>query len=519
MQLLTSRQMRDAERRAIENGQASGRILMERAGRGVAEEIDRRWNRGDRGGRAAGDRPDALVLCGPGNNGGDGFVVARLLLERGWSVRVHVFGDPDRMPPDAAANLAAWTELGAVEVSEVAGARPAATVRRGSTVIVDALFGTGLNRPLDRELASHLAELREQAPRVMVAVDLPSGLCSDSGLLMNPLPPFDLTTTFHAPKLGHYLADGPAVCGELHVHPIGLDVPTPGAACIADARTLDLPAAIRKGNRQHKYEHGHMLVVSGPAGKGGAARLAASGGLRIGAGLVTVACPEAAIAENAARLDAVMVRGFRGGAGLGRILADERINALCAGPGLGTCDDARQAVLGLLETGRPLVLDADALGAWAGFPDALFGRLHERVVLTPHHGEFSRLFPDVAARLGSAAAAWPAYSRLDAAREAARRAGCTILLKGADSVISSPCGAAFVHAAAYGRSAPWLATAGSGDVLAGMVAGLLARGFGGCRAAATAAFLHVEAARSFGPGLVAEDIPGALPAVFRRLGA
>ncbi len=519
MQLLTSRQMRDAERFAIENGHASGRTLMERAGCGVAEEIDRRWNRGSGTPPESGTGPDALVLCGPGNNGGDGFVVARLLRERGWPVRVQIYGDPDRMPPDAKTNLAAWEKVGKVERRGGADGHPVAVVRSGCTVIVDALFGTGLNRPLDGKLASYLEELRDRSPRAMVAVDLPSGLCSDSGRLMNSLPEFDLTITFHAPKLGHYLADGPATCGELHVHPIGLDVPTPGAASLADAPNLDLPASIRKLDGQHKYEHGHVLVVSGPAGKGGAARLAASGALRTGAGLVSVACPEAALAENAARLDAVMVRSFSGAAGLERILADARINALCAGPGLGTGDDARQLVHALLETGRPLVLDADALGAWSARPDALFGKLHQHVVLTPHHGEFARLFADIAARLGAAASAWPAYSKLDAVRDAVRRAGCTILLKGADTVVSSPSGAAFVHAAAYDRGAPWLATAGSGDVLSGMAAGLLARGFGECKAAATAAFLHVEAARSFGPGLVAEDISGALPAVFRRLGA
>ncbi|HHX90519.1 MAG TPA: NAD(P)H-hydrate dehydratase, partial [Paracoccus sp.] len=217
---------------------------------------------------------------------------------------------------------------------------------------------------------------------------------------------------------------------------------------------------------------------------------------------------------NAARLDAVMLREVADAGALGHVLADARVNALCLGPGLGLGEREAGLVAGALAAGRALVLDADALTLVAG-EKALFGALHEGCVLTPHGGEFARLFPDLAARLDAPAIEGPAFSRVDAARQAAARAGCTVLLKGPDTVIADPTGRCLVNAAAYERAAPWLATAGAGDVLTGFIAGLLARGFAPLDAAASAAWLHVEAARAFGPGLIAEDLPEALPGVLR----
>jgi hydroxyethylthiazole kinase-like uncharacterized protein yjeF len=271
----------------------------------------------------------------------------------------------------------------------------------------------------------------------------------------------------------------------------------------------------------HKFTFGHALIVSGDNGHSGAARLAARGALRIGAGLATVASPLGAMAENAARLDAVMLKPSADAAALAEILTDARINALCLGPGMGT--GAREvAILAAALTHGGVkphltVLDADALTLLSQHPK-LFAAVHRDCILTPHGGEFARLFPDIAAKLDAPATTGPAYSKVDATREAAARAGCVVLYKGADTVIAAPDGRCAINAAVYDRAAPWLATAGSGDVLAGFITGLVARGFSPFDAACTAAWLHVECARSFGPGLIAEDLPEELPKVFRALG-
>lgn len=275
----------------------------------------------------------------------------------------------------------------------------------------------------------------------------------------------------------------------------------------------DLPdLAKRQG---HKYTHGHALVLSGPPGKGGAARLAARAALRIGAGLVTVGCPQRAVFEHSAQLNAVMVAGLDGAAGLSELLEDPRLNALCLGPGMGLTGTTGEMVRRALAAGRATVLDADALTRFERSPEALFAMLHPRCVLTPHLGEFARLFPDLAE--GLAARDLPA--RAAAVRGAAARAGCTVLLKGAETLIAEPDAREAWHSATGARAAPWLATAGSGDVLAGLITGLLARGLPPFEAAAAGAFVHVEAALEVGPGLIAEDLPDALPAVLRRLQA
>lgn len=274
-------------------------------------------------------------------------------------------------------------------------------------------------------------------------------------------------------------------------------------------REIGAPDAARIAKRegQHKYDHGHVLVLGGPPAQGGAGRLAARAALRVGAGLVTLACPPAALAENAARLDAVMLRGLEGMEDLERLLADRRLSALCLGPGFGLSDRERDLVAVALDAGRPTVLDADALTLVAR-ERGLRQRLHPGCVLTPHMGEFRRLFPGT---LEDEA------SRAEAVRAAAAETGAVILLKGGETLVAGPEGLA-VHAATGARSAPWLATAGAGDVLAGLIAGLLGRGLGGQEAAEAGAWLHVEAARIVGPGLIAEDLPEALPAVFRALG-
>ena len=496
IELLTSAQMRAIEQAAITAGSVTGEELMERAGRGVVAAL------GEEGaGRA-------VVLCGPGNNGGDGFVIARLLAERGWEVTAQLLGDPAAAGGDAARALARWRQGGGAVAPLDTAALPA------QGLWIDALFGTGLSRPVEgaaAEAVTVMATRRAREGGRIVAVDIASGLCADSGRFLGPAFSPDLTVTFHRAKLGHYLAEGAR--GRLVVADIGLVHDGSAAARLTGPE--DIPA--KAGG--HKYDHGHLVVAGGPPGFGGAARLAARGGLRGGAGLVTVACPAAAVAENAARLDAVMLRPLPDAAALAAMLKDERITALCLGPGLGTGARTRALVAVALEARRGCVLDADALTAFADTPETLLAATHPDCVLTPHDGEFARLFPDLAAPLGEAPQRGPAWSRLDAARAAARRAGCTVLLKGPDTVIADPDGNAALNAAVYASAVPWLATAGAGDVLAGLIGGLMARGCTAWRAARAGAWLHVAAARQFGPGLIAEDLPEQLPAVLRELGA
>jgi ADP-dependent NAD(P)H-hydrate dehydratase / NAD(P)H-hydrate epimerase len=519
--LLTSAQMRAIEGAAIGSGAVTGGELMERAGAGALAAVFEHWP------ELAARAGEAVVLCGPGNNGGDGFVIARLLADRGWRVSLGLLGSVENLPPDARANHDRWAALGAV-----LGIGEALAALGRADLAVDALFGTGLTRPLEGiavQAANALAEMAWGQGRV-VAVDAPSGLCMDSGRPLVPpegdgVAAAELTVSFHALKLGHVLAEGPARCGRAVVADIGL---TPGqarAALGADgvqalAATVGPPDPDRLDKAMtpgaHKYGHGHALVLAGDAGKGGAARLAARAALRVGAGLVTLGAPGPAITENAAQLTAIMLARIDDAAALARMLEDDRVGALALGPGLGI-ERARALVPVALGAGRPTVLDADALTAFAEVPDALFSMLHDAAVLTPHSGEFARLFPDLAAGLHGPARRGPAPSRLDAARNAAARAGAVVLLKGPDTVIATPEGRCAVHVAAYDRAAPWLATAGAGDVLTGLIAGLMARGFSAFAAAKAGAWLHTEAARAFGPGLIAEDLPEALPGVLRGL--
>jgi ADP-dependent NAD(P)H-hydrate dehydratase / NAD(P)H-hydrate epimerase len=536
-ELLTAAQMKAIEAAAIASGEVTGLELMERAGRGVVEAVFEEWP------ALAKTSHRAVVLCGPGGNGGDGFVVARLLREWGWEVEVFLYGTPEGMPPDARVNYERWLGMGEV------GA-PSQFQDIDAVVYVDALFGIGLSRPLEREafeISKSFEDLARSHVGRLMAVDVPSGLCADSGRDMahgrGGGIRADLTVSFDYAKLGHVSQDGPEHCGKLVVKPIGLDRKRamrtlgerydpvtrtkPNGTVVTRLDGIDLrpgfsakKSILDKGwvtDGDHKYSHGHALILSGPPGKGGAARLAARGALRIGAGLVTVACPHEALPENAARLDAVMLVPVLNAKELAAVLADARINAVAIGPGL-SLKRAQMLVPAVLKAKRATVLDADALTAFADDPAKLFAMLHLGCILTPHAGEFARLFPDIAAKLAAPATKGPAYSKVDATREAAARAGCVVLFKGPDTVIADLSGRCSINSAHYDRAAPWLATAGSGDVLTGFITGLLARGFAPMQAAETAAWLHVECARSFGPGLIAEDLPEELPKVLRALG-
>ena len=476
--LLSVAEMYAADEAAARAG-TPGLTLMENAGRAVVDAIVQRWA----------PRP-VSVLCGPGNNGGDGFVAARLLAEAGWPVRVGLLGDRTRLKGDAAAMAARWA--GPVEPLDPA-------LFDGAPLVVDALFGAGLARPLEGA-ALALAGASADRDLPCVAVDIPSGIHGDSGAVLGKAFRATLTVTFARRKTGHLLLPGRVHAGKVTVADIG--IPASVIAALGIRAHENAPAlwqALLPGPTpaDHKYSRGHALVVGGDGAHSGAARLAARAALRVGAGLVTVHAPEAAIPVYAAQLTAVMVASA---ADLGEALADERRNALLIGPGCGASPTTRAQTLRALGAGKRCVLDADALTAFKDDPAALFAALGPDAVLTPHEGEYRRLF----AHDGD---------KLTRARAAARESGAVVVLKGADCVIAAPDGRAAINA----NAPPTLATAGSGDVLAGLILGLLAQKMGAFEAAAAGVWLHGAAAAAFGPGLIAEDLAETLPRVFRDL--
>jgi ADP-dependent NAD(P)H-hydrate dehydratase / NAD(P)H-hydrate epimerase len=491
LELLTNAEMAEADRRTIAAGTA-GMALMENAGRAVADAVCRRHPPGSR----------VVIVAGPGNNGGDGFVAARHLAARGRRVRVLLVGERAKLKGDAAGAAQQW--LGATEA-----AAPAALA--DAHVIVDALFGAGLDRPVEG-LARTMIEAINASGVPVVAVDLASGINGTTGAVMGVAVRADASITFFRKKIGHVLLPGREYCGEVQLAEIGIDAAT--LAAIGPAARLNDPALWGQRLPQpqaggHKYSRGHAVIVSGGAVTTGAARLAAQGALRGGAGLVTIAAPRDAMAVHAATNLAVMVRPVEGADELAKFLADKRFNAVALGPGLGVGAPTCELVAAALAGPRAVVLDADGLTSFAGraadLGRLIAGRDHG-TVLTPHEGEFSRLF-----NYEDAAAA----SKLERARRAAADTGAVVVLKGADTVIAAPDGRAAINA----NAPPWLATAGSGDVLAGLIAGLMAQGMAGFAAAGAAVWMHGEAGRACGQGLTAEDLPTALPAVWRRLAA
>jgi NAD(P)H-hydrate epimerase len=486
--LLTTTQMAEADRLTVASG-ISSTALMENAGRPVAQAIMQRWT----------PRP-VLVLCGPGSNGGDGFVAARHLAQANWPVRVALLVPRERLRGDAAHHAALWT--GPIEPLT-----PAAL--EGAELVVDAIFGAGLNRPLEGAAATTLAVAAARRMTI-IAVDVPSGLMGDTGANAGAVRCV-LTVTCFRKKPGHLLQPGRSLCGELVVADIG----TP--ASVFDEVKPDtfendpalwakaLPLLRADGN---KFTRGHALVWGGWPTTG-AARMAARAAARIGAGLTTVAMPEVALSVYAAALTSVMVSPVARPDDLDQLLADTRYTGLLIGPGAGIGPDTRVRVLAMLKTGRATVLDADALSTFQDDSQALFSAIVSdslcTCVLTPHEGEFSRLFEGVVNLH---------IDKLARARAAARASGAVVLLKGSDTVIAAPDGRAIINANAPAT----LATAGAGDVLSGMVLGLLAQGMEPFLAAAAAVWLHGAVAARFGPGLLAEDLPDGLPAVLRRLG-
>ena len=487
-ELLTNAEMMRADQLTIARG-TDGYTLMKRAGLAVAD--------------AASDLVEIgpiLVIAGRGNNGGDGFVAATELARRGRKVSVMLLCQRDTLKGDAALAAADWH-------GDVGPCDPDALGR--PSLIIDALFGAGLDRPVKGD-PRDMIEAMNASGAPILSVDLPSGINGSTGQVMGAAVNATESVTFFRRKPGHVLLPGRIHCGRVRVADIGIADGVPaeiGVATFENAPEFWRAAFPVPRLDGHKYSRGHALVVSGGMATTGAARLSARGALRAGAGLVTVASPSEALAINAAALTAVMVRPVDTAIAFAELLADKRYNTCVIGPGSGVSAHTRDLALTAIGAGRAVVLDADALTSFADAPQDLFDAVanapEARVVLTPHEGEFARLFAGID----------PELSKLERARQAANASRAVVLLKGPDTVIASPDGRAAICA----NAPPWLATAGSGDVLAGMVCAMLAQGVAAFEAACIGAWMHGEAGAEAGPGLIAEDLPEVLPAVFRRL--
>ena len=486
--ILNTAAMGAADRFAIAAG-GPGADLMERAGAGLAREIIQRWA----------PRP-TLALCGPGNNGGDGFVAARHLKDAGWPVTVMSLTSIDALQGDAAWAASTWS--GPVRAFQ-------ARMIEEAGLVIDALFGAGLTRPLDGEAAA-CAEAANASRRarglIVAAADVPSGLDGDAARADGPVFQADLTVTFHRFKPAHVLQPGRSRCADLALVDIGIpqgwrEAAQPAARINRAARWL--PAA--PGPSDHKHKRGRLAVLCGPAGRSGAARLAAEAGLIAGAGLVTLVCPGSSYQEAAIASRAVMTRRVSAD-GLAASLEALRADAAVIGPGSGVDEALREGVLTALQRGGPLVLDADALTAFEGAPGALFAHLHDDVVLTPHQGEFNRLFEDLLQA---------GLNKIEAARAAAERAGCVVVFKGSDTVIAAPGHTPRVNV----RASASLATAGSGDVLAGVIGAFLAQRVTAFEAACAGVALQGEAGLLCGAGTTAETILAALPQALAQMRA
>ena len=481
VEILSVEEMYSCDAATIKGG-TKGAVLMENAGRATAEAIERHF--------AAGT---VAVLCGPGNNGGDGFVIARHLARMGWTVRLGLVGKPEKLKGDAALMAKRWKRKPAPVAPDILD---------GADLVVDALFGVGLGRALDGPVRETVEAVNSRR-LACVAVDIPSGVDGQTGEVLGAAPRCALTVTFCRRKPGHLLLPGRVHCGEVEVADIGIaddTVAAVGPKTVENRPHSWLDAYPWPQITGHKYSRGHAVVIGGPVATSGAARMAARAALRVGAGLVTVACPQDALAVYAAQQTAVMNKAVDTAEQLAGMLDDPRNNAALIGPGCGLDDRCWAMTLELLAAERACVLDADSLTAFKSEPDQLFRAINSPCVLTPHEGEFGRIFD-------------PSGGRLERTRRAAAQAGAVVLLKGGDTVIAAPDGRAAINTNAPAE----LATAGAGDVLAGLVLGLLAQGMPAFEAACAAAWIHGEAASLVGPGLIAEDLTESLPRVLYGL--
>ncbi|HLZ06422.1 MAG TPA: NAD(P)H-hydrate dehydratase [Bradyrhizobium sp.] len=491
MEVLTTAEMERADRLSIAAG-TPGFALMLSAGQAVAEAASDLVQEGP-----------ILVVVGPGNNGGDGFVAAAELAAQGREVSVILMCERDALKGDAASAAKGW-KYPVLPFNAQAIGRPA--------LIIDALFGAGLSRQIGGE-AFEMIEAINATGVPVLAVDLPSGVNGTSAAVMGTAVRATETVTFFRKKPAHLLLPGRLQCGRVRVADIGID-----AHVLEEIRPQAFENTPQVWRRSfpvpriegHKYARGHALVLSGDMAATGAARMAARASLRAGAGLVTLASPRDALAINAAALTAVMVKAVDNPVQFAELVADRRYNACIIGPGAGVGERTTQFVHAALSARRRLVLDADALTSFADAPERLFEAIKAsadpQAVLTPHEGEFPRLFSDLSNK-------YPGRSKLERVRAAAERSGAIVLLKGPDTTVASPDGRATIAS----NAPPWLATAGAGDVLAGIIAGLMAQDVPAFEAASMGVWMHGEAAQEAGPGLIAEDLPETMPAVFRHL--
>jgi NAD(P)H-hydrate epimerase len=475
--LLGVEEMYRADKGAVDAG-ISGETLMEAAGQGLFDVAS-----------AVLERGPVAVLAGPGNNGGDGFVVARRLREAGWPVRLGLLGDPAKLAGDAAVAAEKWRAAG----GDIAGLDD--VVLDDVELIVDAVFGAGLSRPVEGVPAEVLGRAGASGAFILAA-DVPSGVHGDTGAALGVVCPADATVTFCRRKPGHLLQPGRALCGGVHL----VDIGTPaaviaglGAQAWENAPPLWREALAEPAAQAHKYSRGYVVTGCGDL-MTGAARLAAAGARRAGAGMVSVLAPRAVLPALQAAEPGLVLRDLDDAAACAATIEDERVGAFVIGPGRAPDEATRELVRAFCVTGRPVVLDAGALTAFSGRAAEFFDILTTACVLTPHAGEFVRLFKT-------------AEDRLAATRAAAREAGCVVVLKGNDTVVAAPDGRAAINANAPAT----LATAGAGDVLAGIIAAHLAAGMSAFEAAAAAVWLHGGAASLFGPGLIAEDLPDLVP--------
>jgi hydroxyethylthiazole kinase-like uncharacterized protein yjeF len=456
----------------------SGYGLMRAAGHAVATTALRLWPGARR----------FVILAGPGNNGGDGYIAAGLLKRDGAEVGLYQFLSA---PPSTADARQALEDCG-VEPHPLEAYAPIQ-----GDVVIDAIFGAGLSRDLPARLGKLIGRI-EASGLPVLAVDMPSGIDGRTGNARGAAFTADVTVTFIALKPGQVLMPGRDHCGAIEIADIG--VPQRLVEQYASPIAINGPAlwgcyARPKSSASHKYAHGSLVVFSGAASHTGAGRLSAMAGLRSGAGLVTLASPREALETNAAHLTAVMLREIDDREALADWLADARLNAFVLAPGFGIGEKAREFVHLLKD--RKLVLDADGITSFRDEPQELFDAFSEsepRLILTPHEGEFGRLFADIAADEKA--------SKVEKAIRAAARANAALIFKGADTVIASPDGRAAINV----NAPPWLATAGSGDVLAGILGALLAQGYPAYEAACAAVWHHGEAANRAGKGLTAETL-------------
>ena len=481
MQILTADQIYQADKATIESG-ISGETLMENAGAAATDEIIKRYK-----------KCPVVVLCGPGNNGGDGFVVARLLKKTGWDVRVAILGDIANLQGDAA--LEADRFSGEIEKLNEDSSE-------GAALIVDALFGVGLKRPLEGDVLTLIKRIKKYRIPV-VAIDVPSGVASDSSTVLGEAFEAETTVTFTRKKICHMLYPAKRFCGDVVVADIGIKgeiIESTSPYIFENRPDLWLDEFPFPKEEQNKYDRGHAVINGGGIKCTGAATLASVACLKTGAGLATVACPKSALMLYATKLTSVMTKAITTTDDFKEFLEDKRKNAVCLGPGNGVDEFTRQLVLVALSLRKSCVIDADAISVFEDNPQELFDAIKSPVIITPHEGEFKRLF---------------SYEgeKIEKAIQAAKQSGAVIILKGADSIIASPDGRVVIN----DNAPPWLATAGSGDVLAGMATALLANNMDAFDAACAAVWMHGRAAQIAGMGMISESLLTFIPNVLQEM--